>query len=850
MPTVLESLQSFLAFQANAGVAPDLLGRWNTCMETQVNVSSAGGEQVDDRPNCWTNGTDTWWPIRVPKQADSEPVFKDYRLDWPLDLYASEIGCTGYDWVNRRSRWVGFDFDAITGHAAGVGISDDELAAVRDKACALPWVEVRKSTGGAGLHLYVFVDVETANHTEHAAVARAVLARMTSETGFDFARHVDCCGGNLWIWRRGLTADHPGLSLIKAATETLGDIPNWRDHVDVVRRKRTKTKVGDDVEALARAHKLAPLDDEHRALVSKLDASRFACNWIHDHSLLQTHTKGLAEVYEAGEIEGVFATTSRGDDPATPNCFMFPLTDGAWRVYRFSPGVSEAPTWNQDGQNWTTCVYNRRPSLAIAAKFCGAAEDPDNGEFVCSPEVAAKVAAILGERLELPFDREIRLAKSKQGRLLVKFEKLAGDETPTGYIAKKRQWVRGFDVAADAPRDPSLFEYDHVLRQLISATGDHAGWVAKNFSGQWCSRNKDDVKSLLSSMGVVKADQDSVLGEAIYRPWKLVNIPFQSEYPGDRQWNLDAAQFRYLPEEGVHPHWDLVMAHLGRDLDGDLKNLRWAIDANVRTGGDYLKAWIACMFREPFQPLPYLFFWGPENSGKSLFFESISELVTKGVVSAFNALTSRNDFNGDIAGAILCYIDEKDITKAPGARDRMKEWVTGKMIPIRKMRMDTYMQVNTTHWCQCANSPRYCPISPNDTRITMIHVAPPEAEIPKDVLLDKLRSEAPAFMATLLDLNVPHAHGRLRLPMVVTEGKRRMEDLGVSPLSRFLEENVRCVAGAEIPFAEFCERIDKTLDNEERIYWTPRRISGSLPREYSTRRGAQGKRFLVNAEWK
>ena len=55
---------------------------------------------------------------------------------------------------------------------------------------------------------------------------------------------------------------------------------------------------------------------------------------------------------------------SEGRDPGTPNCFLFPLPNGAWRVYRFSPGINEADTWTQDGQGWTTCYFNRYPDLS------------------------------------------------------------------------------------------------------------------------------------------------------------------------------------------------------------------------------------------------------------------------------------------------------------------------------------------------------------------------------------------------------------------------------------------------------------------------------------------------------
>ena len=64
------------------------------------------------------------------------------------------------------------------------------LKRIKQAAMSLPYVEVRRSTGGGGIHLYVYFDeagVPTANHTEHAALARCILGMMSSETGFDFA---------------------------------------------------------------------------------------------------------------------------------------------------------------------------------------------------------------------------------------------------------------------------------------------------------------------------------------------------------------------------------------------------------------------------------------------------------------------------------------------------------------------------------------------------------------------------------------------------------------------------------------------------------------------------------------
>jgi chaperonin GroEL (HSP60 family) len=79
-----------------------------------------------------------------------------------------------------------------------------------------------------------------------------------------------------------------------------------------------------------------------------------------------------------------------------------------------------------------------------------------------------------------------------------------------------------------------------------------------------------------------------------------------------------------------------------------------------------------------------LFFFGPENSGKSIFHEAFNELVTTGVVMADRALTNQSDFNGEL---VLHYSIKNEqnfpvtttvtinvlAVKAPGFGDRRKE---------------------------------------------------------------------------------------------------------------------------------------------------------------------------------
>jgi hypothetical protein len=406
MPTAISSVTAFLkAKKAKDHNGPDLLERFlrhGGEMEVQVNVHAADGEPVHGKRSTYTDGINTWFSYRIPRNAATTPEFDDYELKWPLDSYAVGIGSTGWDWKNRCSRWVGFDFDSITGHAAGVGIPKETLDKIRELAQALPYVEARRSTGGAGLHLYVVLDdegVPTKNHDEHAALARCILGCMSRDAGFDFQTQIDACGGNMWLWHRKSTPDNEGLQLIKPA-ETLFSkdmLPvNWTDHIDVVTRKRAKVRLDgvdggheDIFDQLATAHRRVPLDEKHKLIMDEIAALGIVCVWVADHHLLQTHTQGFARLIERKEelkLEGVFQTNSAGKDLATANCFAFPTDHGGWRIQRFGPGTVEAPTWEQDGKGWTTCGFNVRPTLKVAARALGGRELSKGGyEFSTTP---------------------------------------------------------------------------------------------------------------------------------------------------------------------------------------------------------------------------------------------------------------------------------------------------------------------------------------------------------------------------------------------------------------------------------------------------------------------------------
>ena len=674
-----------------------------------------------------------------------------------------------------------------------------------------------------------------------------------------------------------MTAENGGLSLVKPATKELSvaDLPaNWRDHIEVVQKKRSKVRVNgveeDDLcsfDELTSSRMKIALDDSHKAQIESLMRSGYTTLWNSDQHLLQAHTCALATIMEQEADElglvGIFKTNSQGKDRGSPNAFLFPLTRGAWKVYRFSPGITEAETWNQDSNGWTTCYFNRLPDLSTAAKAHGGTEDPDKlGQYVFSKATEALEAAqALGQKMEVTrelLERETRLKAAKDGRLAVEITKKKGDDkiSMPGWLAKKDRWVRVFDAKTDAEKTDDELGYgdhDNTLRELETPNKEGAGWVVRK-GEEWIRESASNVDLFLIGMKHKPEDISKIMGGAVVRSWRLVNLPFQEEYPGGRQWNMDAAQLRFEPavldddEAPKHPHWDKVLNHIGQDLNAPLRDSPWAQKAGIRTGAQYLRAWIACLIKYPFSPLPYLFLYGPENSGKSIFHESIALLMTKGCVPADRALTSTSDFNGELANCILAVVEEKDISKAKGALNKIKEWVTARNISIRKMRTDSYTQPNTTHWVQCANRRENCPVFPGDTRITVVNVPDllPDQEIAKEKLIVLLTEEAPHFMYTLMNIDLPEPSGRLRIPIVVTDSKVRSEEDNRTSLEEFIGDCCYEAPGVLTLFKDFFDAFYESLTANEKSEWTKAKVLKGLPSRFPTGLAEGNKKAIAN----
>jgi len=867
-PTKTQAIKNFLLINTH----PDLAGLYNHDMEVQVNVGQDGGRRIDGefKGRQWHGYTDdltTWKTFRIPWNAYSDPEYVDKEITFDLSEHAEGIGMTGWDWKNRVSRWVAFDFDAITGHSerhAG-RLLDSELAAVEAAAQKINWVTVRRSTSGSGLHLYVFLDaVPTANHTEHQALGRAILSMMSGMVGFDFTSKVDQCGGNMWCWHRKMRGTD-GLELIKKGG-ILEEIPdNWRDHLKVITGRKAKVVPAfiedsevPDAERMfeeltgQRAH--VTFDDEHKQLMNWLRDNGHTMIYDSDHHMIITHTYSLKRAHDELELRGIFGTVAEGRHTGDYNCFCFPLRRGAWVIRRYSQGIVEAESWDQDSSGWTRCFYNQEPDLQSACRSNSGVEHPSGGFVFTNAEDAQRAALSLGTDLGLHATmcaRGVKFKEHKDGRLIVevKYENTDDPNKMKGWINEGKAWKRVFNVQTSLPTSAEVGNYDDIVRHIVTSSGEDYGWVLKT-DGQWRTEPLTDVRTGMQYFGLSGKETTNVLGSSVFKPWTLVNYPFQPEYLGDRTWNRNSPQLKYAPSQEIdrlsYPTWVKILNHLGQGLDEAVKMNGWAKANGILTGADYLKCWIASLFQEPNQPLPYLFLYSKEqNTGKSIFHEAISLLMTHGVVRGDTALLSQSGFNAELENSVLCVIEETDLKRNKSAANTIKDWVTSPKMTIHRKGQTPYSIPNTTHWVHAANDHNYCPIFTGDSRITVIQVMPidPSELIPKKQLIPMLQKEAPDFLAALLNLEIPPSNDRLNVPVIDTIEKESIEHSNETLLEMFLRENCYHVTGSMIAVKEFFERFQEWCPAEYISEWSKIRIGREMPPQYCKGRSKK------NAAW-
>lgn len=813
MSTIREGVKSFLS--ARKAESPFLIERWTEELETQYTVHP-GSQETEEGSSIWTDGSEEWCNHRWPSQANSNPRYKDRKLRFDPRAHLNRVGSTWWNWVTRKSVAVAFDIDMEDEHAPSTTtVTETELEGVVARLKQLPYVTLVRSTGGKGVHVYVFFDERDQpsadNHNEHTMVALQVLQKMKDDSDYDYAQHMDVKGVVFWFWSDTSPEGHPGFSLIQEATKPIGarDLAGY-EALKTPKRKKTVRgfdENGNEVESDGE-YKIYDLDETHKSILKELEGLDYSFIWNSEFNMAHTHTCALKELYAARQgsdnpLRGQFDTISRGTDKAKPNCYITPRPNGVFQVKRFGVGITEHDLWhNQGGATW--CYFNQETSPEHTFKaYC--ASQKSESSYMMEPEQLKTAMEALGHKFDHPLTGAVEVKRRKDGTFIVlSTEKLPGwTQTKTG-SSMTLPIVSNPLLRATT----TLEEADKTVRHLITPQLEAYGWCINTNKG-WIIHNESAISLKLRQQFGKEADY--VREALIMNPWELTCEPFKDEYVGDRKWNKNAPQLAIEPatETGKHPHWDMIYNHIGQSLDTAVRATEWCQRWGLQSGADYLRCWMASLIRHPFEPLPYLFLYGPQDSGKSIFHESASILFTSGsVVSASGALTNSQGFNYEIANCVIGFIEEKDLSSVrEGAYARMKEWVTGKTLTVTEKGKTPYTQPNILKMVQMANGPKACPMEDGDTRITALAIyALGSKKIPKGLMERKLREEAPYFLRTILTTHLPDSHDRLRVPMLASKDKEDLEAMNQKPWESFAAENLEKCNGNLVKFTDFYEK--------------------------------------------
>ncbi len=300
---------------------PQFLQQHSQCSLVPV----ADGDEIQF---SWVDATGER-PVRIPRDRNGFPNFDDGRDTITIEKLANSVsvaGVTGWNWNLLQSRFFIFDFDAED-HGAGHA----DLSQVIDAAKRLGWVHVRRSKGGRGVHLIVVLAAPLPADTgeAHQANAAAVLARMSADADFDFAKFMDCGGVVGYIYAAGeLPAD--AFAVLVQATEPTPSIaapahatPEPTEHAE------------------------ADWTPQHHEAIDKMRAAGF-CVSI-ESGRATGHSKAFDLIGDPS-----YKTKSPGRNPQEPNCFAYPTADG-FVVTRFNVlPEAEADGWYANAGGYAT----------------------------------------------------------------------------------------------------------------------------------------------------------------------------------------------------------------------------------------------------------------------------------------------------------------------------------------------------------------------------------------------------------------------------------------------------------------------------------------------------------------
>lgn len=730
-------------------------------------------------------------PRRNTTRADTGPIqVKDIG-----DLTAcTKFGASGFNVDAKRSEWGGWDFDGLN---HGNGQTVDTLDAIIEALKLVPWVQIQRSKSGEGFHLLWrwanFLRAMTRG--QHKDNCRRVLLLLSQLTGIDLASEGDCGGAILFLYT---TERNPKSFEVLQTAE--GYVPDELPELPAPKPIPTTNSV-----------ELSEFDEDHHEIVDAWSQSGFAVRVQQDSKgkpCLLLHVKAC----ESGP-DKTFRTSSPGTDPRTPNGYARPLPNGGFLIGKF--GGDEPAPWFKSASGNTVCLYNVN-DVATKAGICLRSY---NGSFIGTVDQIAYVLPIeVG-----PFAGRPATLKRDDRQWVVSVDSKKSEELPDGWT-KVGYKALAFADAVESKRESKQL---YIVRERQTSQGQDVGdWMAMERDVPTYFKTDAKIKAELKRLGYGRSDIEEMMASATPLYKRVAHL--RPSIIEGQYLNVGGARLRVTPAPGPHPTWDAIEERIGSLLSPYVISNEWCQRHSITTGGQYLRLIRAVMFQHPDHPTPYLALYSRQGgTGKTLYVETIpSILVEGGVAGGAKFLSGQGSFNGHLATSWFAFIAEVDIS-AKGAYDRLKAYVTDELVESEAKHQNATVERNHCHLVQLCNKLAFIPLEAEDRRIVIVPVPSLSPSVQGDESLtfherlangkwihgielkERLTAEAPGYLHSLLNMELPLKDNALWVPIISTKERDTLIEVRTDPVRLFVDRQMMSIENAKTPFKEFFERFNE-----------------------------------------
>ncbi len=672
----------------------------------------------------------------------SSPAKSDWlHDDAKLDLYDDtipfrQIGSTGRNWRTESSEFVGFDFDIPERKS---GTASDNLDRVRSELSKLPYVEVRHSKSGVGLHARVILEGTVAKSSgHHTANAEAVLEHLIQETGLPLNDWVDCKGGNLWHWVNPSLAKPKSFQLLSEATERLQFTAAPFEEKTVVRDDFT----------------LTPLQ---RCLI--VDCSMKESGHVYNSHGTRVHA-GLGKWGQKSTLQG------GNTDPATPNVYVDFPSSTTMTITRYGHPDSKE----------TIHLRLRFDDVCIGHRLA-----TDGKSYTTDAATYKRIFTAFGVSVpDVPDHhgepRIVTMTRLSPGCVRITIPRHGKSDHVDGFTSKpddrKQSATVRFGEAAPDVTELQEHTVRYTIRPDIEGIRGNQYYLADS-TATFRPVGEKEVARHIDLKGL---DVNETLDTLVCNPIKIVAKHFAPPTLVGNEWNVLGCQ---VPEgvPGDFSTYQQIIDHAGQFLQSGIDRCSWCRRHDV-DGAKWLKYWFAAVRQDPYEPLPGLGLYSFEHgTGKTSLREALRHTFgSQYVVDGAKELDEK--WSGHLVNAVVVSYEEVNLNR-PESVSKLKDLITSRTLSVRKMQTDSFSIRNATHHIHTGQNPEYAPVEPGDRRWTIFdELEKPTSKVSSVYMERQLEAERLAWLYELEHTEIPPIDRDMdfRLPTLTSDLKLKIMD--------------------------------------------------------------------------